>query len=233
MNTMTMPAARAENPDSRLLSPLATLWQEKRGHIIKVSVIVGLHAGMAYLLHTGMLHKMVTAVTPQVVNVTLVTPPAPEQAPPPKTVQVTQAAPAIAPSPLPLLNIQVENTISAPPAAPRVATEAPAAVVTAAMPAPAAPAAPRTVQGVEYVRAPAPVYPSISKRLGETGVVVFRVLISEKGHAEQVMVQKSSGSANLDEAGRQAVLRSLYKPYLEDGKAVPVFVNVPINFTLS
>lgn len=117
-----------------------------------------------------------------------------------------------------------------PPAAPRVAPEAPAAVVTAATPAPAAP---RTVQGVEYVRAPAPVYPSISKRLGETGVVVFRVLISEKGHAEQVVVQKSSGSTNLDEAGRQAVLRSLYKPYLEDGKAVPVFVNVPINFTLS
>jgi protein TonB len=83
------------------------------------------------------------------------------------------------------------------------------------------------------VRAPAPVYPSISKRLGETGVVMLRVLISEKGLAEQAQIHKSSGYSNLDEAGRQAALRAVFKPYLEDGKAVPVYVLVPINFSLS
>ncbi|UMR31467.1 energy transducer TonB [Massilia sp. MB5] len=87
--------------------------------------------------------------------------------------------------------------------------------------------------GVEYVRAPQPVYPSISRRMGESGVVTLRVLISEKGLPEQATIQKSSGSSNLDEAGRQAAMRSLFKPFMEDGKPVPVYVLVPINFQLS
>ena len=72
----------------------------------------------------------------------------------------------------------------------------------------------------------------MSRRMGETGTVTLRVLIGEKGLAEQVVIQQSSGSANLDEAGRQAVLRALYKPHVEDGKHVPVYVLVPINFQL-
>jgi len=47
-----------------------------------------------------------------------------------------------------------------------------------------------------------------------------------------VVIHKSSGSSNLDEAGRQAVLRALYKPNMEDGKPVPVYALVPINFQL-
>ncbi len=103
---------------------------------------------------------------------------------------------------------------------------------TAAVTPAAAPSAPKTVTGVEYLRAPQPVYPNISRRLGETGVVMLRVLIGEKGLPEQVSVHKSSGSSNLDEAGRQAALRALYKPYLEDGKPVSVYVLVPINFQM-
>jgi protein TonB len=72
----------------------------------------------------------------------------------------------------------------------------------------------------------------MAKRMGETGTVMLRVLIGEKGNAEQVIVHKTSGSTNLDEAGRQAVLRALYKPFIEDGKAVPVYVLIPINFQL-
>ena len=76
------------------------------------------------------------------------------------------------------------------------------------------------------------VYPNIARRMGESGTVLLRVLINVKGEAEQVLIQKSSGSTNLDEAGRQAVLRALYKPYIEDGKAIPVYALVPINFQL-
>ncbi|MRV75416.1 TonB family protein [Duganella sp. FT92W] len=234
MTTMTIPAASAENP----LSGLSALWHEKRGKLIKVSVVVGLHVGLAAMLQSGMLHSAVQAVMPEPVMVTFVTPPPPpESKPQPKTVEVAKA-PTVAPPPLPQLNIQVENTITLPPPAPRVAQEAPATPAAApaappAPPAPPAPATPRTVQGVEYVRPPALVYPSVSKRLGETGVVMLRVLISEKGQAEQVQIHKSSGFTNLDEAGRQAAMRALFKPYVEDGKAVPVYVLVPINFQLS
>ena len=201
----------------------------------KFSAIVAIHAALFYMLQNGMLRDAVHAVLPQVVNVSFVAPPAPQPEPPaPKTVPVMQA-PAIAPPPLPLLNITVENTITTPPAQPRSETQtAPAtaqpqqAVAAPAPPAP--PAAPRLVQGVEYVRPPAPVYPTISRRLGETGVVVLRVLISEKGLPEQVIVSKSSGYGNLDEAGRMAAMRALFKPYMEDGKPSAVYVLVPINF---
>ncbi|MBY0240885.1 MAG: energy transducer TonB [Burkholderiaceae bacterium] len=235
MNTMTMPTPGAD----QTLSALTAFWHEKRSTIIKVSAVVGLHVGLAYGLQSGMLHSVVQAVMPEPVMVTFVTPPPPppESRPQPKMVEVAKA-PTVTPPPLPQINIVVENTITLPPPAPRVAQETPAAPATSAAtppapPAPPTPATPRTVQGVEYVRPPAVVYPSVSKRLGETGVVMLRVLISEKGQAEQVHVHQSSGHTNLDEAGRQAALRALFKPYQEDGKAVPVYVLVPINFTLS
>lgn len=201
----------------------------------KLTAIVAIHAGMFYLLQTGMLRDAVHAVLPQVVNVSFVAPPAPQPEPPaPKTVPVMQA-PAITPPPLPLLNITVDNTITPPPAQPRSdapvsPSAAPPQQAQAAPAPPAQPAAPRLVQGVEYVRPPAPVYPTISRRLGETGVVMLRVLISEKGLPEQVIISKSSGSGNLDEAGRSAAMRALFKPYMEDGKPVAVYVLVPINF---
>jgi protein TonB len=61
----------------------------------------------------------------------------------------------------------------------------------------------------------------------------LRILVNEKGQPEQVLVQTSSGSARLDEAGRQAALRALFKPHIEDGRAVAVFVIVPLNFQLA
>lgn len=198
--------------------------------------IVVLHGVLFYLLQTGTLHQMVRAL-PQVVNVSFVAaetpPPPPKPSSPPKTVALAQA-PTFVP-PLPLLSTpQTEPTITLPPAAPARAVEARVATSsTAAVTPAAAPSAPKTVTGVEYIRPPQPVYPSISRRLGETGVVMLRVLIGEKGLPEQVSVHKSSGSSNLDEAGRQAALRALYKPYLEDGKAVSVYVLVPINFQMS
>eukprot|EP01032_Pedospumella_encystans_P022157 gene22157-25111_t len=67
----------------------------------KLTAIVAIHAGLFYLLQTGMLRDAVHAVLPQVVNVSFVAPPAPQPEPPaPKTVPVMQQAPAITPPPL-------------------------------------------------------------------------------------------------------------------------------------
>ena len=65
------------------------------------------------------------------------------------------------------------------------------------------------------------------------GKVVLRVLVSESGKAGDVQIQSSSGSARLDEAGRQAAMRAVFKPHLEDGRAVAVYVIVPLTFQLS
>jgi protein TonB len=227
MNTLAYrPAATLSGDDfqrrGRKLAPLA-------------AIVVG-HAVVFYLAYSGMLRSVTHDILPQVINVTFVAAPEPLKAPPPpKTVPLVQPKQTFVP-PLPQVNIvQTEPTITLPPPQPRASEPAPAVaapVAQAAPPAPPQPAAPKTVSGVEYIRAPQPNYPSISRRMGETGVVTLRVLIGEKGTAEQVVVQKSSGSNNLDEAGRQAVLRALFKPHVEDGKAIPVYALVPINFQL-
>lgn len=221
-------------------SPAATLSGDefkRRGRKLApmAAIVVG-HAVMFYLAYSGMLRTVTHAILPQVVNVTFVAAPEPLKAPPPpKVVPLVPPKQTFVP-PLPQVNIvQTEPTITLPPPQPRASDPAPAVAAPAAAvapPAPAQPSAPKTVSGVEYVRAPQPVYPSISRRMGETGTVMLRVLIGEKGTAEQVTIQKSSGSSNLDEAGRQAVLRALYKPHVEDGKAIPVYALVPINFQL-
>ncbi|QGZ43100.1 TonB family protein [Pseudoduganella flava] len=175
---------------------------------------------------------------PQVVDVTFVAPVEPPPPPStPKTVEVALKAPTMVMPQIPQLPIVIENTITVPPAPPKSVESAPVVASAPAAPAPAAappaPSTPRLVSGVEYIRAPQPVYPSIARRMGETGVVTLRVLVSEKGTPEQATVQQSSGSQTLDEAGRQAAMRSLFKPYMEDGKPVAVYVLVPINFRLS
>jgi protein TonB len=107
-------------------------------------------------------------------------------------------------------------------------------VVAAAPPAPAPAAGPKTISsGVEYIQPPQVVYPSMSKRMGEQGRVTLLVLINDKGVAEKATIQNSSGFPRLDEAGRQAAMRALFKPHMEDGRAVPVYVVVPLNFSLA
>jgi protein TonB len=239
MNTMTygQSASSLTGDDGGLGRKLKAQWRTNGRKFAPFAAIVLGHAVLFYAINSGMLRNVTTALMPQVVNITFVASPEPLKQtppPPPKTVPV-QRTPTFVP-PLPQLNIvQTEPTITLPPPQPRAAeatpsTAAPSPVV--APPAPPAPSTPKTVSGVEYIRAPQPVYPSIARRMGESGTVTLRVLIGEKGLAEQVVIQKSSGSANLDEAGRQAVLRALYKPYLEDGKPVPVYALVPINFQL-
>ncbi|CAG9933505.1 protein of unknown function [Candidatus Nitrotoga arctica] len=95
-----------------------------------------------------------------------------------------------------------------------------------------APPLPKIISGVEYLKAPEPEYPPLSKRMGEEGRVTLRVLVNEKGNPDQVNVQQTSGSSRLDEEARQAILRSQFKPHIEDGKAIAVYTIVPITFHL-
>lgn len=107
--------------------------------------------------------------------------------------------------------------------------------IEAASPAPpraAPPAAPITVSGVEYLRPPQPQYPPMSRRRGEEGRVVLRVLVNAHGRPERAEIQKSSGAERLDEAARRAALEALFKPHVENGQAVAVWAIVPIVFSL-
>jgi len=85
---------------------------------------------------------------------------------------------------------------------------------------------------VGYVRAPQPVYPAISRRLGEQGETLLRVLIDTDGRPAQVVVAQSSGVDRLDEAAVTAARRALFHPYRPQGQAQTVWVLIPIAFTL-
>ena len=68
---------------------------------------------------------------------------------------------------------------------------------------------------------PLPLYPPMSRRLGEQGVVVLRILIDANGRAVDVQVQRSSGSARLDQAALEAIREWRFIPARRGGKPVP------------
>ncbi len=205
-----------------------------------MALVLLAHLVFFYALHAGLLTRMVDVAMAKAVMVDFVelpreiVPPAP-----PKTVPVARLEPpslpfvappevkvAVQPTPNTIAAVQVEVPVA----------KAPVPVVVAAVAAPPAPVqtGPKTItSGVEYVHAPQPVYPQMSRRMGEQGKVVLRILVNENGKPDQVTVQSSSGSARLDEAGRQAALRAVFKPHMEDGRAVAVYAIVPLVFTLA
>jgi periplasmic protein TonB len=92
---------------------------------------------------------------------------------------------------------------------------------------------PKLVSAVEYVREPSPRYPPQSRRLGEQGVVVLRVVIDESGRACSIQIESSSGHERLDRAARDAVASAAFRPYLEDGAPRRALVLIPIEFYLN
>ncbi len=83
-----------------------------------------------------------------------------------------------------------------------------------------------------YLNNPAPTYPSISRRMGEEGKVILRVLVNAKGLPEQVEVKQSSGFERLDKAAVQAVKRWKFTPGTRNGVPEAMWNNVPVNFVL-
>lgn len=84
----------------------------------------------------------------------------------------------------------------------------------------------------DYLQNARPAYPALSKRLGEQGKVLVRVLIGVDGTARQAEVQKSSGFDRLDQAALATVQRWRYVPGKRGGVAEAMWFTVPIVFVL-
>ena len=65
-----------------------------------------------------------------------------------------------------------------------------------------------------------PDYPQISRRLGEQGAVVLRVMITPDGRAGEVQLLKGSGYARLDRAAIEAVRDWRFVPALKGGRPI-------------
>jgi len=219
-------------------SSSSAAWRQVR-KIGPLGFIILLHIAFFYALQSGLIHQVANAI-PKEVIATFVTPerapePAPPKAPPapPKVVQVVRKS-VTPPPPIPVTQAPAPTAISAPPTPPQPAEPSPPAA--AAAPAPASPPGPpppkQITSGIEYITQPQPNYPAASKRMGEEGVVQFRVLVNTAGRAEKVDIIKGSGSSRLDEEAKRAVMRAVFKPYIEDGKAIVVSATGAITFKL-
>jgi periplasmic protein TonB len=75
-------------------------------------------------------------------------------------------------------------------------------------------------------------YSLVSRRLGEEGRVLMKVLVSADGSAENVQIEKSSGSERLDNAAINAVKRWRFIPAKKNNEALSAYVIVPVKFSL-
>jgi protein TonB len=134
--------------------------------------------------------------------------------PPPVETPKATTAPAETPSPI----------LAPAPPSPR---PEPIAAAPAAAPVVAPP-----IFNAAYLRNPKPLYSTLSKKLGEQGRVVLRVLVNPNGSAEEVQVQASSGFARLDDSARTTVGSWKFVPAKRGNEPVPAWVVIPISFKL-
>lgn len=217
-----------------------------RTAIIVLSVIT-LHIAALWALQSGLLRRAAEVIIPAQVLAEFLAPPAPPVVePPPMTPAPPPPQPRPAPTrkaPLPVAKLDPLPTAQAPigteepiPAPVRDAAPAP---TTPAPPAPIAPPAPPAPPRIElpssnaaYLNNPKPGYPAISRRMGEQGKVVLRVLIDAEGQPQHIELQQSSGYERLDQQALEAVRRWRFVPGKRNGIPEAMWNVVPIHFVL-
>ena len=160
---------------------------------------------------------------------------------PPKPVPEPLPKPVLTAEPAPRPQPMVERSAPATPPAPAVplpepAPEllpAPAPLAEAPRPAPPAPPAPTPPRPADYLDNPKPLYPALSKRLGEAGTVRLKVLVNPDGSVARLELAKSSGHPRLDRSAMDTVQSSWkFEPARQGDTPVAAWVIVPIQFTL-
>jgi TonB family protein len=85
----------------------------------------------------------------------------------------------------------------------------------------------------DYLRNPAPDYPSASRRSREQGKVHLDVTVTPEGKAADIRIRHSSGHARLDEAALGTVRNWRFVAARRGNEAVTAQVIVPIEFRLA
>lgn len=191
-----------------------------------LALVLGAHLAVAFLLWRTSVPR--GDAPPAAIMVNLVPAVRPERVSRPEPVQRRANTPEPArPRAVARPRPAVEEALAGP--AER-AIAAPESLPPAPLPAPTPVTAP--LFNADYLHNPAPVYPYQSRRTGEQGRVVLRVLVSAAGGAEKVEIQTSSGSPRLDQAALEAVRAWRFVPARQGEQAVEAWVAVPINFKL-
>jgi len=170
-------------------------------------------------------HLLETVAVPPIVQA----PPAPPSGPAPPQRERPQK-PQRAILAVPAKNVPEPTAFSVSPT--QTAPVVPSATV-AENSAPAAPVSYSPARfNAAYLHNPSPVFPPLSRRLGEEGKVLLRVKVSAAGQPVAVDVEKSSNFERLDEAARHAVSRWRFLPARHGDEPVEGAVIVPVVFRL-
>jgi protein TonB len=79
-----------------------------------------------------------------------------------------------------------------------------------------------------------PDYPRLAQQAGMEAVVWVKALVDKNGDVKKAMVLKSSGSkAGFDEAAVAAAYKCKYKPAIQNGRPVAVWVSYSVDFSLT
>lgn len=212
-------------------------------HIAVGGGVVLLHIAAIWALQSGMLRRAVEVVVPvTILSEAVVSPAPPPPAPvPPSLPEPVKPAvvkkvepvrppaprPVAAPSPAPEPEAPTGAEVMMPPAPP---VAAPVAVAPPSPPAP--PKVDLPSSAADYLQNPAPVYPPVSKRLGEQGKVLVRVFIGADGVPQKAELKRSSGFDRLDRSALDYVMRCRYVPGKVGGVAQAMWYEAPVNFVL-
>ena len=227
--------------------PAGSSFSSRRNVAIAGGVVL-FHVAALWALQSGLMRRAVEVLVPVSVISDIITPPAPKVEAPPPPAKPPEPVPQpvvprkpLAPPPAPRIAAAPDPSPVPAPNAPTATPEPqpappPITAPVAAAPAPVAPAPPPKVElpssSADYLQNPKPAYPPTSKRLGEQGKVIVRVLIGADGTAQDAQLKTSSGYERLDNAALETVRKWRYVPGKRGGVPETMWFDVPINFVL-
>jgi protein TonB len=92
--------------------------------------------------------------------------------------------------------------------------------------------APAEVSNLQVERRTEPVYPPASRRAGEEGTTVLRVLVDEHGRPGDVSIVHSSGFPRLDQSAVEAIRRWTFAAARNGSQTVRAYTTVKVSFRL-
>ncbi|HXE48022.1 MAG TPA: energy transducer TonB [Ramlibacter sp.] len=217
-------------------------------NIVVAGSVVLFHLAALWALQTGLLRRTAQIFIPVEILSEIVEPPPPPKVEPPPVPKPPEPVkqppvkkkveralppppkPVAIPDPKPAPNAPIGVIEPQPPAPPITATVDPEGRGRGTAPGPGKVELPSS--DASYLQNPAPAYPAISKRLGEQGKVVVRVLIGADGAPQRAEVKRSSGYDRLDRSAIDYVMTCRYVPGKVGGVPQAMWYEAPVNYVL-
>ena len=84
----------------------------------------------------------------------------------------------------------------------------------------------------EMIHYETPSYPRLAEQAGLEGLVWVKALVGSDGNVRDAVVYKSSGTTALDDAAVAAAPKNKFKPAIQNGRPVAMWVTYKVEFTL-